>query len=121
NASSTLGGDGSISGSVSVGSAGVLAPGNSIGDLAVGAIAFGSLARFNLELGGLIAGTQFDQLIVAGDALLNGQLGVLLVNGFVPAAGNTFKVLTSGGNVNGTFSSLSLPAVAGGKGLTWQV
>ena len=106
---------------MSIASAGVLAPGNSIGDLAVGAIAFDSLARFNLEIGGLTAGTQFDQLIVAGNALLNGQLGVLLVNGFVPATGNMFKILTSGGNVNGTFSTLSLPAVAGGKGLTWQV
>jgi autotransporter-associated beta strand protein len=121
NASSTLGGDGSVSGSVSVASAGVLAPGNSIGDLAVGAVAFGSLARFNVELGGLTAGTQFDQLIVAGNALLNGQLGVSLVGGFVPATGNTFKILTSGGIVSGTFSTLSLPAVAGGKGLTWQV
>ena len=113
-----LGGNGSIAGSVSV--AGVLAPGSSIGDLAVGAVAFGSGARFSVELGGLNAGTEYDQLIVAGDALLNGQLGVSLVGGFVPAQGDMFEVLTAG-IVTGQFSILSMPAVANGASFTWQV
>ena len=65
-------------------------------------------------------GLQFDQLIVAGDALLNGLLDVPLVGGFVPAQGDMFEILTAG-NVTGQFSLLGLPAVASGTGLTWQV
>ena len=68
NANATLGGSGSIAGSVDVASFGTLTPGDNIGDLAVGTVAFDSNARFSVELGGLTAGTQFDQLIVAGDA-----------------------------------------------------
>ena len=52
---------------------------------------------------------------------MNGLLRVVLVNGFVPAEGDSFKILTAAGNISGTFPVLSVPPVAGGKGLTWQV
>ena len=49
----------------------------------------------SIELGGLTAGTQYDRLVdSAGTATLDGVLDVSLVNGFAPALGDTFTVLT---------------------------
>jgi len=49
----------------------------------------------NIELGGTTPGTQYDRLVdSAGTVTLNGALSVTLVNGFTPALGDTFTVLT---------------------------
>ncbi|MEZ6190611.1 MAG: PEP-CTERM sorting domain-containing protein [Phycisphaerales bacterium] len=68
-----------------------------------------------------LAGTslnQFDRLVVTGSVLLAGELEVRAINGFVPALGNTFNLI-SAISVTGTFdlvSDFNLPA-----GLTVQV
>ncbi len=59
----------------------------------------------NIELGGTGAGT-FDVLAVGGVANLNGTLNVSLINGFNPANGNTFVVLTFASR-SGTFSTMT--------------
>ncbi len=64
-----------------------------------------SKAAIEVELGGNDAG-QFDTLDVAGDATLDGTIAVGLVGGFLPAVGDTFKVITSP-NVTGTFASVT--------------
>ncbi len=39
----------------------------------------------NVELGGTTAGSQYDELVVSGTAMLGGTVNVSLINGFQPA------------------------------------
>jgi hypothetical protein len=66
------------------------------------------------ELGGLQAGTDYDQLIITGKAALDGTLDVALINSFVPKLGDTFFLLTYGSE-SGTFSMLDLPSLPSGE------
>jgi hypothetical protein len=52
--------------------------------------ATGTLA---VKIGGRSPGTQYGQLIVIGQASLNGTLAVSLLTGFTPSAGDSFQVL----------------------------
>ena len=56
----------------------------------------------DVDLGGTTAGSQYDQLAVSGTATLGGTVDVSLINGFVPALGNTFQPLTFASS-SGTF------------------
>lgn len=88
-----LEGNGTVTGNVSNG--GELRPGLSPGMLTIsGAYTQTANGRLSIELGGLTAGTQFDQLAISGAATLNGALHVSLINGFVPNVGDTFQVMT---------------------------
>jgi fibronectin-binding autotransporter adhesin len=55
----------------------------------------------NVEIGGSLPGTQFDQLVIAGQATLDGTLNVGLINSFSPAPGDSFKILTFAGSTGG--------------------
>ena len=57
-------------------------------------------------LSGLQAGTSFGQLAVNGSATLGGDLSASLANGFTPASGNSFAVLSFGSS-NDYFTSYS--------------
>lgn len=46
-----------------------------------------------MEIAGLIAGTQYDQLIVEGTAFLNGTIEVVLIDGFEPEIGDVFDLI----------------------------
>jgi len=88
-----LSGSGTIGASVV--NAGQLAPGASAGLLRItGDYTQTSSGRLSVELGGSIAGTSFDQLQISGSASLNGTLNVSTINGFRPAFGDSFRVLT---------------------------
>jgi hypothetical protein len=58
-----------------------------------------------LRLGGPNAGVEYDQLQVTGTATLDGVLGVFVVGGFVPTAGDSFRVVVAEATT-GTFSKL---------------
>ena len=58
-----------------------------------------------IEVGGTGSG-QFDVLAIGGTPSLGGTLNVALLNGFLPAAGQAFRVLTSPGNP-GTFPNIT--------------
>ncbi len=90
-----------------------------------------STGVFDVGIGGTTAGSQYGQLNVTGQATLNGALNVSLLNGFTPAASNSFEIMTFGSfagsfttetglNIGGglvftpTFSATSLALVAGG-------
>ena len=60
---------------------------------------------FNADLGGTTAGSLYDQLNAAGAVSLSGTLNVNLINGFSPASGNAFQVIT--GSVGGTFATIN--------------
>jgi hypothetical protein len=57
----------------------------------------------NIELGGTSAGSS-DQLAVSGTASLGGALNVATIGSFMPALGNTFRVLTFGSS-SGNFAT----------------
>ncbi len=94
-AQSTLQGNGTIVGNIQNG--GTVQPGTSTGagTLTVtgnyGQFAAGAL---NLNIGGLTAGSQFDQLAVGGSAMLAGTVNVSLASGYTPNIADSFKVLT---------------------------
>jgi hypothetical protein len=60
----------------------------------------------NVQIGGLTAGTQYSQLAVANGVSLNGTLNIKVVNGFIPAIGNSFIILT-GSVRSGTFAHVN--------------
>jgi len=106
----TVQGAGSLKGNVSVGGGGT-APTLHVGDAGLagllkitGTYTQLSTGTLNVAIGGLTAGTQYSKLTVSGVASLSGTLTVNLINGFVPAVGKTFTIL-SAKSISGTFST----------------
>jgi subtilase-type serine protease len=68
-----------------------------------------STGVFNAELA---SATSFDSLIVTGNVALGGTLAVTGLNGYVPEAGETFKIIDATGTtstITGTFTTLTSP------------
>lgn len=70
-----------------------------------------SKGSLNIQIGGTAAGT-YSVLAVANGASLNGTLNVKLINGFVPAIGDAFTILTASART-GTFATVNLPTLSG--------
>ena len=122
----------SATGSVTVGSdslgGGTLAPGdtggsglssigrlNIDGGLTLGTAATASQAHLVLELGGLTAGSQYDQITLDGPvSLFNVRLDLSFANGFNAGIGNQFFLLTGATSLSGFFSNQSAPNGASG-------
>ena len=90
--SATLGGSGTLGGPLTA--SGAVAPGQSAGTLTVsGDATLESTATLEIELGGLLKGTEYDVLNVIGSLTANNAtLAVSLLPGFSPSAGNSFDV-----------------------------
>ncbi|MBI1840281.1 MAG: choice-of-anchor D domain-containing protein [Verrucomicrobia bacterium] len=71
-----------------------------------------SVGQMNLELGGAGA-NQFDQVVVSGSATLAGVLNLPLTNGFKPALGQAFQLMTFGSHA-GVFTSITGVNLGGG-------
>jgi hypothetical protein len=93
-----MGGSGTIGGAVTVASGGVIAPGNS-GMLTVNNLTLNPEFTTYMEINGLTAGTEYDQIVVNNTATLGGTLD--LVFGFTPAGGNRFTLIKAGNIVPG--------------------
>jgi hypothetical protein len=109
----TLTGSGTIQATVV--NDGVVSPGGSPGTLSLGPgenYQQGVSGILQIELGGHNPDTQYDQLVVGGNASLAGTLELRLINGFVPQPGDQFQVLTCGSQA-GPFSQINAPAVGG--------
>lgn len=90
---------------------GTIAPGLSPGKLlGRGTFPFQSDAILSIEIGGPTAGVGYDRLALSQDAELDGILNVKLIDGFVPAAGDTFRVMTFSSR-SGTFNTFNSPVV----------
>ncbi len=104
----TLGGTGTILGTVSVASGGTVAPGTSPGVLHTGSINFASGAILAVEINELLGsgGTDggHDQLDVTGTVELGGAT-LSLSGTYTPATTDTFSIIQSTGSVTGTFSA----------------
>jgi len=64
--------------------------------------------RLHVELGGIEPIEGYDVLLVHFDAVLHGTLTVSLVDGFVPKAGDTFRVIRAA-QVFGEFDTVEMP------------
>ncbi len=119
-------GSGHLTGSVMLGGSAIIEL-DSTFTSQVGSFSFDSFAMtggtVQLDLGGLVAGIDFDQLNVLGNASLAGTLDVALIDPgtglFAPVAGDSFDILTATGGVTGTFTTENLPVLTGG--LSWDV
>jgi CSLREA domain-containing protein len=92
-----LRGTGTIGGSVNNTGAIVRPGGNSAsGAIAItGSYTQGAGGTLTIEVGGLTAGTQFDQINVGGIATIDGAFEVALLGGFTPPTGSQFQVLNA--------------------------
>lgn len=87
---------------------GINAPGNSAGMLTfIGNYIPSSTGVLEVELGGLTSGSEHDVLAVTGNAVLNGSIKVSVTNSFIPAAGDSFVVLTTTGSVSDSFMTVN--------------
>jgi hypothetical protein len=86
----------------------------------VGEVDFNAGSVFAVELAsdGGVAGTDFDQLLVTGDATLDGVLDVSLIAPFTPTPGQSFEIIDVGGTLSGIFSGLPQAALVGNFGGT---
>jgi hypothetical protein len=97
---------------------GTVSPGSSPGIITVdGDYTQEAGGVLEIELGGDVAGTGYDQLQVTGAATLAGTLDVSLYDGFVPSNGDQFLILDAA-SLSGTFTTINLPTLT--DGLEWQ-
>jgi T5SS/PEP-CTERM-associated repeat protein len=95
-------------GNLTIPDGGTLAPGNSAGTTRIeGSYVQQAGGTLEIEIGGLVGGTQFDVVNVTGNAALGGDLQLKLINGFVPSQTSTFAILQSTGNVTGAFANVA--------------
>jgi cyclophilin family peptidyl-prolyl cis-trans isomerase len=96
---------------------GTLAPGLQLGSITVQSFRQDPGANLEIQLRGTTADTQHDRIVITDAALLGGDLDVSLISGFIPAAGNSFTILTANVIVD-TFDNLHLPLLS--PGLVWD-
>ncbi len=104
----SLDGAGIINGSLTAEANASIAPGQSPGVLSSGDLDLQSGSILSLEIGGPVAGDEYDQVSVAGSVMLAGMLDVTLTDVFTIAQGQTFTIIDNDGteSVNGSFDGL---------------
>jgi len=89
-------------------------PGSSPGIAAFGGdLAFGPTAGLEIEISGLLAGSEFDQITVAGSLDLDGTLNVSLIDGFTLSLYDEFLIADVGGALAGQFMGLGEGSLVG--------
>ena len=78
-----------------------------------GSFTISSNGAGSIDIGGTAA-SQFGRLTVTSPATLDGTLNLPLVNGFSPAIGNSFQVMTFG-SLTGQFATINGTALGNGK------
>jgi hypothetical protein len=112
----TIEGNGTIAADVR--SHATIMPGQSAGKLTFdGNLSLFTDSQLVIELGGLTAGLEFDQVVVTGTFGRNGTLNVHLLEEFSPSPGDSFHIVDST-NATGVFNIVDLPALD--EGLTWD-
>jgi T5SS/PEP-CTERM-associated repeat protein len=102
-AGATLHGQGDLVGAIS--SDGTVEPGEGVATFTIyGSASLSASATLGMDLGGLQAGIEHDELLVNGAASLGGTLALTLQNGFRPAEASQI-VLVRAQSVTGTFAN----------------
>lgn len=91
-------------------------PGNSPAAVQLDNLALDGTSNLAIEIGGAMPGTEYDQLLVAGDLELNGLLTLSMINNFAPAPGQAFTIIDVGGERHGEFAGLPEGAAVGNFG-----
>jgi fibronectin-binding autotransporter adhesin len=121
NTGATLGGSGTV-GPLTIATGGTVAPGNSPGILNTGN--YTQLGLYSAEINGLAAGTQHDQINVAGTVNITGGSLTTLFSGGSYALNNMIFILLNDGTdaITGTYSGFAQGAVvANHGGFDWQI
>lgn len=95
---------------------GGFSPGNSPAAVHVDYATLDASNVLTMELAGLTAGNQYDQLLIDDHLTLGGHLDVKLLYGFTPSFGDSFDLFK--GDFSGQFSDMTLPRL--GNGLRWD-
>lgn len=103
------------------------APGGTASVPSQGAYTLANNAHLRLDIGGTTAGTNYDQITStdpAGSIGLNAssilEVSFLnLGNGYIPAAGDAFTILSSLTNIQGDFGTINLPTTGFGRAIGW--
>ncbi len=98
---------------------GTFSPGFSPAAVTLGAMTYATGSQTIVELGGRVAGAEYDQINHTALTTLGGILSVQLINGFKPELGQEFLIMTSSGGFNSSFDKIELPQLD--TGLDWQV
>ena len=96
---------------------GIVAPGMQLGSVTVPTYQQTGTGTLSIQLRGTTANTEYDQLLVSGNAQLAGKLDVSLLNLYQPVHGNTFNILLAS-SVSGAFANVELPFLT--AGLVWD-
>jgi hypothetical protein len=92
---------------------GIVGPGHSPGKITLtGDYTQGATGTLNIEIGGTTAGTGYDQLVVSGIATLGGTLSITAINGFQPAVGDVYTLITAG-SFSGSFATININGFTG--------
>jgi hypothetical protein len=70
-------------------------------------------STLEIEIGGLVAGDEFDKVTASGFATLGDTLQVTLIDSFVPELGDMFVFLTAVGGITGAFTGFDFPTFSG--------
>ena len=106
----TLGGSGSVN--LNVTNFGELSPGYSPGIENLDSLTNTDSSTITIELAGLTAGSEYDQINVANNLVFDGALSIELLNGFIPEVGDKFSIMTYGSSA-GSFDSISGLTISG--------
>ena len=114
-----LSGNGNVSGDVD--SAGQIAPGDSLGTLAiVGNLTQEAVGKLVFEISGTSSDAQ-GHLSITGNATLNGTVEVRFMNGFLPLQGQVFDLIDVTGSISGSFAQVIFPDLRSGFQFSTQL
>lgn len=120
----TATGAGPFTGTGNVEFQGDLRPGNSPANIQFdGSIEIGASATTHFEIAGILPGVGYDRLTVAGTVILDGNLQLRLLNGFLPEVNSQFLLIdnTGSGPIIGTFSNLPEGTHFTSEGQLWTI
>ncbi|MEM1080091.1 MAG: autotransporter-associated beta strand repeat-containing protein [Pseudomonadota bacterium] len=107
-----------LSGGV-INTSGTFSPGQPVAITIIsGSFDQGEFGTLRLDIGGTIPGDEYDVLSLEDSADLNGLIWVELINGFRPAVGDQFTLITNTATITDSGVVYSLPEA---NGLEWDV
>ncbi len=90
---------------------GTLAPGFSPGTIIiVGNLTLGPASITNIQLGGIVQGTDYDFIDVTGTVFLDGTLNALSFGGYTPDPPQIYTFMEARGGITGAFNVVNIPA-----------
>lgn len=83
----------------------------------VGSLLFSENSILNMQIGGPLPGSGYDQLVTSGTIYADGTLQVDLINAYQPLLGDAFDLFE--GDLAGEFDTVAVPTL--GSGQSWDM